>query len=1037
MDLLLAGLNEKQRQAVTSPATILQVLAPPGSGKTKTLTSRVAYLIHHDKERPRDIIVCTFTRKAAKEMEDRIRSFIGEDLQKRLILGTFHSICNRYLHIYGQRIGLPQDFQILEDKDTTAIIQRLLKKHDFKFEPGSIKGRISRRKTNCLKSSPGSNSSKSKSVDAQEFDTFFDMYEQQLEQRKGLDYDDLLLKGLQLFEQHPEVIAHVRAVLIDEFQDTNEVQYELMNRISCKRDGSTARISIVGDPDQSIYGWRNAKPENLDAMQKRYNNTHVVHLEENYRSSGAIIIAADKVIEQDTARPAKSMQRTRDYGHLPLLRKHPHAQREVSWLVDEIIRLHNMSAGLLNYGDFAILLRTNQAASKLETPLANHGIPYRVVGGVNFFQRKEISILLDYLRVIVNPSHMEALLRVINLPSRGIGEGTIVKLQQAIDQQPQDQKRKNFWETLLELRKGNSPLAPKLKLSRSVEKGLDQFVDVILSLQRKLESLTDEFDTLEKLIEALVETIGFREYLPKLLTKTDAARTKSKDDEEDEKDELQMRKSNIEELKAQARMVLTASYDESQNEQQLPVVDGVEQRIGKGPRSALLAWLGNIALATGVDENDNRPCLTISTIHKAKGLEWPIVFIPRANDGYIPLSTRKGQDVDIEEERRLLYVAMTRAKALLYISWSVHEDAKEELAFEDSLNREASRKVSQFLKPSDVQTRFSKTGPIINDSFVKGIANIIGRECPSESDMYDTFLRVNQCDVKAEYNDFEDPDRNGNGREAPNRVSGLDWYNKQENPYQRARQFNKPSFKTAQMTNLFTTGTTMAGFSTAAEMLRNEKIAPAHEERRESKKPSKAKSKPMASGQRGLGAFGFGPKTQPTPSIEDRKSDKAESTPSSDVPSPPLTTSFANVRHLVKASTHLNQTESIGKENIIIREHMFKTRIRSQPINNRKRAYEDDTEEKHPILSSPSSSKQMDEAETDGPNEAATNELVSTIDQHMSQTQYSVHSLHSQRPFSGVVSSRVFHTTTMDTIAANKAGTGPKVKRYRLGMTRR
>ena len=293
MDATLEGLNTVQRAAVTSPSPILQVLAPPGSGKTKTLTARVAYLLAHHGYHPWNVVCCTFTIKASREMRERLRSLIGAHLESKLILGTFHSICRRYLVTYGYLIGIPKDFGIADSSDTLSILKRIIKRLSFSLDPKTARNRISHRKARGLREEELRKSAQ-KSVENEEFAIIYDEYERALSTSNLLDYDDLLLRCTDLLRAHPQCVSNVEALLIDEFQDTNVVQYELMKLLACKNK----RITIVGDPDQSIYGFRSAESENLRRMKAYYPDTVVINLEENYRSSSAVLRLAPEETQE-------------------------------------------------------------------------------------------------------------------------------------------------------------------------------------------------------------------------------------------------------------------------------------------------------------------------------------------------------------------------------------------------------------------------------------------------------------------------------------------------------------------------------------------------------------------------------------------------------------------------------------------------------------------------------------------------------------------------------------------------------------------
>ncbi|KAM3418382.1 hypothetical protein BST61_g4376 [Cercospora zeina] len=601
MDNILHALNPAQRDAVASDALVLQVLAPPGSGKTKTLTARVAYLIAHRGLQPWNIIVCTFTVKAANEMKERITSFVGPELAKQLKLGTFHSVALRYLKAYGQHIGLPKDFGIADTADTKAILKRLIKQLGLSIEPGPALGRISSRK---VKGEPAKKTPKS--VDQQEFTRLFDEYEATLAASNLLDYDDILLRCSFLLKSHPQCVANVQAVLIDEFQDTNNIQYDLMTLFAQKHNV----ITIVGDPDQSIYGFRAAEIKNLSRMKKQWPDTLIINLEENYRSSGAILHAAQNVIEQDDSRPPKKLQATHTFGLRPVLRKLPSAAAEADWLVSEIKRTRCLSGDMMDLSDYAILLRSAALSRAIETALGNAGLAYRMVGGLRFYDRVEVKLVVDYLRVIHQPDNSEAVERILNVPSRHIGEATIKKMR--VEAQS---KAISLWSLVLGIAQGR--YTSQAKIMEKTLKGLSTFVDVILSGRKKVESWTlekEETPSVVDLINLISQKIKLQSYLR---------------DKFQAEETFEARWTNVEELMAQAAEITKPENLAHLTELDgLPMLDDIEQTLDTS-QDLLSSFLDNIALTASAEkkadeENEKAQQITISTIHAAKGLEWPL-----------------------------------------------------------------------------------------------------------------------------------------------------------------------------------------------------------------------------------------------------------------------------------------------------------------------------------------------------------------------------------------------------------------------------
>lgn len=647
MDPILEGLNAAQYTAVTSPSTVLQILAPPGSGKTKTLTSRVAYLLSHYGYKPWNILCLTFTIKSAREMKERVAKLIGDGMEAKLILGTFHSVCRRYLVSYGHLIGIRKGFGIADSSDTASIIKRIIKRLNLNIEPRKAQSRISSSKSRGIGHAElAEQEAKKKNVDQEEFARVFEAYEDQLEKSNLLDYDDLLLRCVDLLRQHPTCVSNVEVVLIDEFQDTNLVQFDLMRLFAAKKKS----VTTVGDPDQSIYGWRSAEIKNLKRMQELYPDTLVINLEDNYRSSGAIILAAGEVIEQDESRVSRPLLPTHCPGTVPVLRRLPSAETEASWIISEIGRSIGMSGGLLAYSDFAILLRSASLSRTIESAMGKAGLPYRMVGGQRFFDRIEIKILLDYLRVVSQPDNNDALVRIINVPPRGLGATTVKALLEEAEA-----KGRSLWNLAIVAIQGHA--IPKTRMSKSAEQRLSSLINIILTARRKmLESIT-HFSP-EELLQYIIKKLDLKAYLEKA-----------------HENDHEARWANVEELLAQASdnaiSIGEDSVDFGGGEELLPRIEGLEQTRGNVAEETLSKFLANVALATELQREDDttdgetsNARIIISTIHAAKGLEWPVVFIPSAYEGSLPHSRAE----DTNEERRLLYVAMTRAQALLYLS---------------------------------------------------------------------------------------------------------------------------------------------------------------------------------------------------------------------------------------------------------------------------------------------------------------------------------------------------------------------------------
>ncbi|KAK3186241.1 ATP-dependent DNA helicase srs2 [Lecanicillium sp. MT-2017a] len=687
---ILASLNKAQLRAVTSPADTVAILAGPGSGKTHTLTSRVVWLIQHAGYRPSDIIVATFTVKAAREMKERIGKHLGQECQKKIVLGTFHSIARRYLATYGKHIGLNSKFGIADDNDSKAIIQRICKRHKLAVEPGMARGWISKKKSKGnLEPKLGANGKPL--PDMPDLKICFDEYQEQLSRSNLLDYDDLLTRCVELLRAYPPCVANVQSVLVDEYQDTNGVQYDLMKLFAQQRQ----RITIVGDPDQSIYGWRSAEIKNLYRLLREFPQTDEISLEENYRSSQSILSVSLSVIQQDQNRYKKVLLPVHNKCTSPVLRRLYSAADEGEWIVSEIKRAMLMFGGMLKGEDFAILIRSAFLSRHVETALGKQGVAYRMIGGHKFYERKEIKLLLDYLRVVHQPDNNDSVSRIINVPRRGIGEATIKALLEEAEQQ-----KVTLWSLLWNHCRGGKKSA---RIRPSMEKKLgNELLPIISSLQKHLEEANDDEPPLIELIQRLITKLDYETYLNREFP-----------------EDHEQRWASVQEFVNLAADFVRDFGDV--DEDALPGVEDAEQAVQD---SILGRFLANIALASDAQKNDEdgdgSSLVTISTIHAAKGLEWPVVFIPCVYEGSLPHSRAE----DLDEERRLLYVAMTRAKTFLYLS----------CPFQNSFGNMVD--LSSFVVDLEDEA-FAEKGPSFDRPVVEGAAKILNRQAPTEKAVYD------------------------------------------------------------------------------------------------------------------------------------------------------------------------------------------------------------------------------------------------------------------------------------------------------------
>ncbi|THV07389.1 UvrD-helicase-domain-containing protein [Dendrothele bispora CBS 962.96] len=646
----LQTLNPAQVSAVKhSPDIPLQILAGPGSGKTKVLTSRIAYLILQHGMAPSSICAVTFTNKAANEMKERLTKLIGKEKAGELRMGTFHALCALFLRKYSKSIGLEGNFTVCDAEESKKIIASLLKEYkadleakDISLKDGTVLSLISKAKAKGSsaaefmketrsrlqksKSSGSSTNSISGDIDMIVAEIYHD-YEKTLRQNNSLDFDDLLLFGLKLFSENQHTVNWCKHVFVDEFQDTNVTQYELMRAIAV-----ACCVTVVGDPDQSIYGWRSAEVGNLKRMQTDFSSVKQILLEQNYRSTGSILRLSMAIVDQDRSRIQKSLVASHPAGTIPVLRCFSSEQAEAAFIAVEVKRLVAHMGGLLHWGDFVILLRFNALSRAIENALQKEGIPSRVLGGHKFFERLEIKDLLAYLQLVDNPHFTPAFMRAVNTPSRGIGEKTLSELL------ARTQKSKI---SLLELiEKINDGKTPDIK--PPVKRKLQSFVTHIRLLKRMAKEGTSPAD----LIRRLVEVIGYQDHLRQ--TQPD----------------WETRWENVQELITFASDVNVDLPDETRELAYDGDTIGID---GSRDATPLRLFLQASMLSSEGDhqnEENDKEKVTISTCHSAKGLEWPVVMIPAVEQGTFPFYRSE----DIEEERRLLYVACTRAQSLLYIS---------------------------------------------------------------------------------------------------------------------------------------------------------------------------------------------------------------------------------------------------------------------------------------------------------------------------------------------------------------------------------
>ena len=612
------ALNPAQQAAVEHPGGPLLVLAGAGSGKTRVLTARIAHLIKAQGVAPQRIFAVTFTNKAAAEMRSRVGTLLGAD-PRGLWIGTFHSLSARLLRREAPLLGFGPNFTIYDVDDQQTLIRRLLEQrgHSTKaYPPRALQGIISAAKNRMLL--PEELGAQADSPLARVAADIFQALGPALKQANAMDFDDLLLHPLALFREHPERLTYWQDrflhVLVDEFQDTNAAQYLLVKQLA-RRHGN---LCVVGDDDQAIYGWRGADVRHMLAFQNDFPGTTLIKLEQNYRSTQVILDTANGVIAENSARLGKTLFTAVKGGDPVTLLTAADERDEAEWLAAEFSRL--AADGDIPYEGMAILYRTNAQSRPLEEAFRFRGIPYRLVGAVSFYERREVKDLLAYLRVIANPADDEAFLRIVNVPRRGIGDASLSLLVQAAV---------TWRKPLLELARGAARV-PELRPNvRDAFVGVAALVDRLRDASAQADPAT--------MLEAVLAATGYEQYLA------------------EEGSEGIERIENVRELIAGA-----AAWAEVQD----------PQVAAEGVGTPVERYLTQAALVTAVDEEQGSTGVTLLTAHMAKGLEWPVVALAGLEDGLFPLSRTVTEPGGVEEERRLCYVGLTRAREKLYLSWA-------------------------------------------------------------------------------------------------------------------------------------------------------------------------------------------------------------------------------------------------------------------------------------------------------------------------------------------------------------------------------
>lgn len=609
----LENLNYEQREAVEKTEGPVLILAGAGSGKTKVLTTRIAHLIKNKNISPFNILAITFTNKAANEMRERVESLL-EEANDEMWISTFHSCCVRILRKDINKIGYNRSFVIYDSSDQLTLVKDCLKElnlNDKVFEPRAVISEISSAKDKLLspKKYKDMNISDNRKTKIAEI---YKLYQERLKRSSALDFDDLIVKTVELFKENEEVLEYYRNrfsyIMVDEYQDTSRAQYEFIRLLAKNHQN----ICVVGDDDQSIYGWRGADIRNILEFEKDYDNVHTVKLEQNYRSTQVILDAANKVISNNIERKRKKLWSEKKEGEKIKIQVSDDEIDEANFVADNIYKISKKEN--IKYSDIAVLYRANAQARPIEDALNKSNIPYTIYGGVKFYERKEIKDLLAYLRVIENPQDDISLKRIINVPRRGIGLKSIEKIEDRASL-----RQESMYSVIVDI-ESNSDLSPKAK------KSIKEFVDIIGSLRAM-----KEVYPVSKLIEKVLETTGYIEEL-----------------EKDKKDENLDRIDNLKEF-----ISIAIEFERNSKEKDLE------------------NFLTSISLNSDTDEEENEnEKVSLMTIHTSKGLEFPVVFLIGMEENLFPISraVKSMNESDIEEERRLCYVGITRAKDILYMT---------------------------------------------------------------------------------------------------------------------------------------------------------------------------------------------------------------------------------------------------------------------------------------------------------------------------------------------------------------------------------
>lgn len=610
---ILKSLNDVQKEAVLYNAGPHIIVAGAGSGKTKVLTHKIAYIIDEGLE-PESILALTFTNKAANEMKERIHDLIGSNKAKKIWMGTFHSIFSKILRTEAEILGYKSNYSIYDKEDSVSLVSNMLEEYNMtndNLNPSQIHHKISQMKNKLIYPEEFAKNYVENAFD-KKVAFLYPIYNKRLFENNSMDFDDLLIKPIELFNKNPKIHSKYRSqfkyILVDEFQDTNHAQYELLKLLMHQK----TKICVVGDDAQSIYGWRGADIRNMLDFERDFPKTKTFRLEQNYRSTKNILMAADSIIKNNSDQIKKTLWTENEEGELITIIRSSD-EKDEAFLVAKQIK-QEITTKKLSLNDIAVFYRINIQSRAIEEALRREKMPYKIVGGIEFYQRKEVKDLIAYLRVLINQNDEESLLRIMNYPQRGIGNTSIVKMIAFA-------RKLN-----LSLFQTMARIFEVIEVKERIQKNVKQFkilLDKYVELKDKL--------SISELTSSLVDDLGVLKMY-----------------KEENTPESMQRYENIMELLASIRQV------EKEN-----------------PKIKLEDFLGEVSLMTGVDMMNNMEnSLTLMTIHSSKGLEFPVVFITGCEEDIFPLHRKFDSDAQIDEERRLFYVALTRAKKKVYVTYA-------------------------------------------------------------------------------------------------------------------------------------------------------------------------------------------------------------------------------------------------------------------------------------------------------------------------------------------------------------------------------